>query len=372
MIDGFLARFESDYGDSWWSWDHLEPAASLLPTAWALVDWLIDHGDDREAVRLLSRFAGAAIVFSGASRVADLLSERIDVIGSFSETEQAEVLALYSLAGIGSMRIEHSVAGVVALFELGLPPSPPQSFAMRSAALGAMTGPSATAESRQFSLDLLEDARAVAAQTDSHYEQAAVEAFIGWRHLLAGAWEDAEQASRTGLRFVAPNNVWHVVLSCNLGLALVRQGRSREALEVARGHPDFGRYYYMGDLLGLVEILALAADGDQHRSYDAFAAMDDRVLASNHPGHRSDLALVWAWLCAFDEVGADASWIADGLLLPRGPHTMQLVQGLEVSVPPFLDRDETTDVLATEAWLVPRLAEAAEVARSRAATSGVA
>lgn len=364
LIDGFLTRFESEYGESWWSWDHLEPAAEVLPTAWALIDWLIAQGDDLGVVRLLSTFAGAATVFSGAHRVAQVLSERTDVIASLPQMEQAETLALYALSGVGSMQIEHSVAGVVALFELGLPPSPPQSFAVRMAGLGAMNNAFRAGEDSQFSLDMLEQARRIAAQTDSHYEQAAVEAFFGWCHLLAGDWPAAEAACHTGINSVEPSNIWHVVLSTNLGFALIRQGRHEQALAVTQAHPDLGRYYYMSDMLGLVEVLALAGTGDIGAAYAAFGNLVDRVLASNHPGHRSDLALIWAWLCVFDGRADDALWVGEGVLTPRGPHTMQLT--LELPVRVRLTDEVTSDTATAEAWLPVRLAAARDLARERA------
>lgn len=369
LADGFLARFEEEYGHSWWSWSHVEAVRPLLPTAWALVDWLIERGDDLGAVRLLSRVAGAAIVFAGAPRVVDVLSARTDLIQSLPDDEQARLLVLYSLSGIGSMQIDHSVAGVVALFAMELPPSPPRVYATRSAALGAMNNLYRAGDDLQFALDLLADAREVAAVAGSRYERAAVEAYFGWAHLLGSRWDDVDAVSRAGLRHVEPTNVWHVVLSANLAMSLLRRERFDEALAVARDHPDHGRYYYMGDLLGLVEILALAGRGDLAAADAAFADAVDQVLGSNHPGHRSDLALVGAWLLVHHGRPADGARLVSGPLATRGPHTLQLITGLDEAVGVEIDRSFQTEPGPAEAHLPALLVQARDAARARVVTA---
>lgn len=369
LADGLIGRDDGAYGDDWWDWASLEEVRPLLPTAWAIIDWLAARGEDRLVVRVAGRIAGAATVFAGARRLAAVLGERTEVMTSLPRDEQARVLVAYALAGIGGMEIDHTTAGIVALYDMGLEGSPALSFAHRSAALGAMVAAFDNGEDSPFALDMLAVARETAKATGSRYECAAVEAYFGWAHLLAGRWDEVEAVSRAGLDHVAAANVWHMVLTTNLGMALFRQGCHDEALELVRSHPDHGRYMYMGDMLGYVEILALAALGRSEEADATLIAAIDRVLGSTHPGHRSDMALVAAWSAVFAGREEDGRVLVDGSVSTRGPHTLQLIRGLEerLGAAPARSEDRADDV---EARLTPRLE--AERARAASNAGGVA
>ena len=362
LVAGLRRIAETEYGGGYWDWatlDHLRP---LLPTFWRAAEWLDRQDRHRELLTFVAEFAGVANVYADARRVTSVLGGRVDLLEELAVEERAKVLVSYALAGIASMEIDHTVAGVVALYGLDLGDHPAMSFADRASALGAMNQAFRDGEDSPFALEMLESARRKADAVDSPYERAAVEAFEGWALLLEGRWDEAVAASRAGMRHVVAENVWHLILTTNCGMALVRLGRSEEALALARSHPDRERYTYMGETLGYVEALALAHLGRPDEADAVLGRLIRRVLASNHPGHRSDLVLVSACVAVAAGRREHAASLLAVPVATRGPHSMQLCRGLDETSGATVERAEPeADVDALERALTPLLE--AELAR---------
>ena len=171
------------------------------------------------------------------------------------------------------------------------------------------------------------------------------------------------------MRHVVAENVWHLILTTNCAMALLRLRRSEEALELARSHPDRVRYTYWGDTLAYVEALALAQLGRHDQADLVLEPSIQRVLGSTHAGHRSDLLLVCAWVAVAAGRRDDAADLLAHPVATRGPHTLQLCRDLEpatgvdvVSVP----AGERVDDI--ESPLAPLLEAELERIRATAAT----
>jgi len=368
LVVGLRQVASTNYGGGYWDWatlDHLRP---LIPTFWRAAEWLEREDRQLDLLTFVAAFSGVANVFADARRVIEVMRARVDLLDQLEREEQASVLVSYALAGIAAMDIDHTVGGVIAIYALELDDHPAVAFAHRTSALGAMHRAFLDNEDSPFALEMLASARAVAAATDSVYERAAVEAFEGWALLLEGRWDDAVAASVAGMRHVVAENVWHLILSTNLGMALVRLGRGDEALELARSHPDRERYTYWGDTLGYVEALALAQLGRHDEAQQVLGASIRRVLGSTHPGHRSDLALVGAWVALAAGRRDDAAALVGRPVTTRGPHSMQLCRGLEQETGVVVARATVdNDVDAIERLVTPLLE--AELARIDAASA---
>lgn len=343
LVAGLRRVAATEYGGGYWDWatlDHLRP---LLPTFWRAAEWLDRQDRQLDLLTFVAEFAGVANVYADSRRVIQVMSARVDLLERLDTEQQARVLVGYALAGIAAMETDHTVAGVIALYELDLGAHPAVAFAHRSAALGAMNRAFIDGEDSPFALEMLALARTVAAATPSNYERAAVEAFEGWALLLEGRWEEVVAASELGMRHVAAENVWHLILATNAGMALVRLGRAQEALDLARSHPDRSRHTYWGDTLMYVEALALADLGRHDEACAVLGSSIRRVLGSTHPGHRSDLVLVCAWVAVATGRPDDAAALLAHPVATRGPHTMQLCRGLEEATGAAAIRVELAD-----------------------------
>ncbi|MEQ8841965.1 MAG: hypothetical protein RIB98_13370 [Acidimicrobiales bacterium] len=360
FLDGLRTELSCEYGGGYWDWTTLDRLRPLLPTLWRTTEWLERRGDDRELLSFVAKFAGASMAYADAGRVVDLMADRMHLLADFPIEEQAEILVSYALAGIGSMQVVHTTAAVVGLYQLELGDHPALSFAHRSAALGAMVQAQAEGEDSPFALEMLELARDAALRSGVRYERAAVEAYHGWAHLLAGRWSDALEASDQGLSHVPAENVWHMILTTNRGMALVRLDRSDDALAIVTGHPDRGRYTYWGDTLGYVEILALAHLGRHGEADRLLRTSIERVLGSIHPGHRSDLILVGAWVAVLQDRHDDAAALIAQPVTTRGPHTLQLCRGLEELTGVAATRSTVEDTTVVEHLLTPLLEQELE------------
>lgn len=368
LVAGLRRIAETEYGGGYWDWATLDQLRSLLPTFWRAAEWLDRQDRQLDLLTFVAEFAGVANVYADARRVTSVLGGRVDLLEELDVEERAKMLVSYALAGIASMEVDHAIAGVVALYDLGLGDHPAMSFADRTSALGAMNQAFRNGEDSPFALEMLESARRKANAVDSPYERAAVEAFEGWALLLEGRWDEAVAASRAGMRHVVAENVWHLILTTNCGMALVRLGRSEEALALARSHPDRERYTYWGETLGYVEALALAHLRRFDEADAVLGGLIRRVLGSNHPGHRSDLVLVSACVAVAAGRREHAASLLTVPVATRGPHSMQLCRGLDEASGATVERAAPeADVDALERVLTPLLE--AELARIDAAVA---
>lgn len=369
LLAGLRGTAAREYGGGYWDWATLDRLRPLLPTFWRAAEWLEARDRQLDLLTFVGEFSGVANVYADSRRVTEVMSARVGLLPELEPAAQAHALVGYALAGIAAMDTDHTVAGVVALYALDLGDHPAVSFAHRTSALGAMNQAFLDGEDSPFALEMLALARTVAGVTSSAYERAAVEAFEGWALLLEGRWSEAAAASEAGMHHVAAENVWHLILATNLGMALLRLDRSQEALDLARSHPDRDRYTYWGDTLGYVEALALAQLGRHDEADRVLAALIRRVLGSTHSGHRSDLVLVGAWVAVAAGRSDDAVALLTRLIATRGPHTMQLCRGLEDATGRRPDRVAIADqVDRLEMPLVALLEAELERIRATAAT----